>query len=43
MLLYGWVYPDELLPALAELSPELRERVRALRRRLERDDREAAV
>lgn len=43
MLLYGWVYPDALLPALAGLSSELRERVRALRRRLERDDRDAAV
>jgi hypothetical protein len=30
--LYGWVYPEELLRALAALSPELKARVDALQR-----------
>ena len=29
--LHGWAYPDELLPALAALSPELAHRVSMLR------------
>jgi hypothetical protein len=36
--LYGWVYPDELLPALEVLSTEARERVIELRRRLSLPD-----
>jgi hypothetical protein len=31
--LYGWVYPDELLPTLASLSPDLARRVSSLRKR----------
>jgi hypothetical protein len=36
--LYGWDYPEELLPALAALSPEAEERVAVLRRFLSRED-----
>jgi hypothetical protein len=36
--LYAWDYPDELLPALAVLSPEVEQRVVALRRFLSRVD-----
>ena len=36
--LYAWDYPDELLPALAALSPEVEQRVIALRRFLSRVD-----
>lgn len=32
--LYGWVYPDELLPALEALSIETQQRVNELRKRL---------
>jgi hypothetical protein len=35
--LYGWVYPDELLPALARLSPDLKARVDSLQRFLRRE------
>lgn len=43
MLLYGWVYPDELLPALTALSPEIAARVELLRRALARDHSDHAV
>lgn len=33
--LHGWVYPDELLPALARLSPDVANRVSSLRRYLD--------
>ena len=38
--LYGWVYPEELLPALARLSPDTATRVEALRRTLGGADRD---
>jgi len=43
MLLYGWVYPDELLPALAKLSPAVAARVDRLCRALDRDHSDHAV
>ena len=43
MLLYGWVYPEELLPALAKLSPDVAARVDRLRRALARDHSDHAV
>ena len=43
MLLFGWVYPDELLPALAKLSPDVAARVDRLRRALARDHSDHAV
>lgn len=43
MLLYGWVYPDELLPALAKLSPDAAARVDRLRRALARDQSDHVV
>jgi hypothetical protein len=36
--LYGWVYPDELLPALEALSSDVRQRVTELRGRLSLPD-----
>jgi hypothetical protein len=41
--LYGWVYPDELLPALAGLSPELARRVASLRSYMSGDHHDRAV
>ena len=41
--LHGWVYPDELLGALAALSVDSAARVERLRRLLARDDRGPAV
>ena len=41
--LHGWVYPAELLPALAELSVDAAARVESVRRLLARDDRGPAV
>ena len=38
--LYGWVYPPELLPALAALGPDVEERVAKLREFLAGDNRE---
>ena len=37
MLLHYWVYPPELLPALAGLSPDVASRVKDLTERLARD------
>ena len=41
--LHGWVYPEELLPALAELSADAAARVERVRRLLARDDRGPAA
>ena len=41
--LHGWVYPDELLGALAALSVDAAARVERLRRLLAGDDRGPAV
>ena len=41
--LYGWVYPTELLPALAALTPDAATRVAQLRRTLASDHRDGAV
>ena len=37
LLLLGWTYPEDLLPALATLSPDVASRVEALKRRLLED------
>ena len=43
MLLYGWAYSNELLPALANLSADTAARVERLRRALARDFSDHAV
>ena len=42
-LLHGWVYPDELLPALATLSPGAAARIDQLRRALASNHSDRAV